>query len=171
MRTLLLLRHAKSSWSDPALADIDRPLAPRGRKAAPRIGRELAARGWLPDFVLVSPAARTHETWDLVAAGWTEAPDATFRNELYMGSPNFLLAELKKTEGTVSSLLMIGHNPGLEQLARRLAGPGSDERALARLAPKFPTAAVARFTFDERWADLDFGGAKLTHFLRPKDLD
>ncbi len=170
MKTLLLLRHAKSSWDDASVGDYDRPLAERGRKAAPKIARELASRGWLPDTVLVSPALRTRQTWELVAAELPDAPKATFPKTLYMAPPESLLQKLRRTPKRTDTLLMIGHNPGMEELAERLAGAGADAAALARLKEKFPTAALARFTFDGGWPELDFGAARLTDLLRPKDL-
>ena len=171
MKHLLLLRHAKSAWGDPSLADIDRPLAARGRKAAPQMGRELATRGWAPQTVLVSPARRARETWELVAAKLSEPPAAAFLRELYMASEEQLLATLRQTSRKTATLLMIGHNPGLEELARRLADTQSEATALAHLNEKFPTAALVRFKFDGEWAELGFGGALLTHFLRPRDLE
>jgi phosphohistidine phosphatase len=170
MKTLLLLRHAKSSWDDASLADFDRQLAERGRKSAPKVGKELASRGWLPDIVLVSPSVRTRQTWGLVAAELSRPPKAAFPKTLYMASPELLLQKLRRTSKKADTLLMIGHNPGMEALAERLAGAGSDAGSLARLKEKFPTAALARFTFDGAWTELDFGVARLTDFLRPKDL-
>jgi hypothetical protein len=97
MKRLLLLRHAKSSWDDPALADFDRPLAPRGRKAAPLMGRELAARDWLPQLALVSPAARSRETWELVAAALPGSVSADFPDLLYDATPEDVLSEIRRT--------------------------------------------------------------------------
>lgn len=170
MKRLLLLRHAKSSWDNPTVDDIERPLAARGQKAARLMSRELAARDWLPDQVLVSPAARTRETWSLVAPGLPGVPQATFPTVLYMATAKRLLAEVQKAPDTAKTLLLIGHNPGLEELARRLANPNSEPVAMGRVQEKFPTAALARLVFEGNWADLDFGGARLTHCLRPKDF-
>jgi phosphohistidine phosphatase len=170
MRQLLLLRHAKSSWDNPALEDFDRPLAPRGRKAAERMGRELAARNWLPQRALVSPAMRTRATWELVAAELPGPISADFPDTLYDASAESILSELQRTPKAVKTLLVLGHNPGLEDLARRLAGENSQAKASQRLGEKFPTAALARFEFDGKWAGLVFGGTRLTHCLRPKDL-
>ncbi len=167
---LLLLRHAKSSWDDPALADFDRPLAPRGRKAAERMGQVLAARSWLPQRALVSPAARTRETWELVAAALPGSVSADFPDTLYDAAAEDVLSEIQRTLKAVKTLLILGHNPGLEDLARRLAGANSEAKALQQLREKFPTAALARFDFDGKWAELGFGRARLTHCLRPKDL-
>lgn len=168
MKQLLLLRHAKSSWDDPDLDDFDRPLAERGVKAARSIGRELAARGWLPDLALVSPALRTRDTWRLVAAEWPVQPRIAFVEALYDASAADILSQIGQTDASSGSLLVIGHNPGLEQLARQLAGPGSEAKALARLEEKFPTAALARFAFEDDWSGLS--SAPLTHCVHPKDL-
>jgi phosphohistidine phosphatase len=167
---LLLLRHGKSSWDDPALADFDRPLAPRGRKAAERMGRELAARNWLPQLALVSPAVRTRDPWELVAAALSGSVSADFPDSLYDATAEDVLSEVQQTPKAVKTLLILGHNPGLEDLARQLAGDNSEAKALQQLREKFPTAALARFDFDGKWAELGFGRARLTHCLRPKDL-
>ena len=170
MKQLLLLRHAKSSWDDPALADFDRPLAPRGRKDAQRMGRETAGRGWLPQRVLVSPAARTRETWEIVSAEWSRLPELSFRETLYEAAAGQLLVEAKRTPERIGTLLMLGHNPGLEDFARGLARDASKFGALKLLSEKFPTAALARFEFDGKWEELRPGAARLTDCLRPKDL-
>lgn len=171
MKELLLLRHAKSSWDEPGLEDSERPLAKRGRRAAPVMAQAIAARGWLPDAALVSPARRTRQTWKIVAKGLGEAaPEAEFVETLYMGSAEQLLAALHRAPAGASRVVLVGHNPGLEDLAGALAGPASDEAALSRMKAKFPTAALARFTLQGEWAALAFGAAALTHFLRPKDL-
>ncbi|MEP9371158.1 histidine phosphatase family protein [Mesorhizobium sp. KR1-2] len=169
-KELLLLRHAKSSWDDPAQADIDRPLAPRGRRDAPRIGRAIRKNGWRPKMALVSPAARTRETWQLAAAEMKHAPKPTFRDALYEAAPGQLLAELHGTPESVNSLLMLGHNPGLQDFILRLAGEGSDGEALERLHNKFPTCGLARLELEGPWKKLGFGMARLTHCLRLKDF-
>lgn len=171
-RQLLLLRHAKSSWDDGSLSDFDRPLAPRGAKTAPRMGAEISRRGWLPELALVSPATRTRETWRLASADWPEpAPAVLFHEDLYEASADELLAEARLAPDRVGTLLIIGHNPGLEDFARRLAGPGSHDKALGLLGEKFPTCALARYDFASPWSKLDYAKAQLTHLLRPKDLD
>jgi phosphohistidine phosphatase len=170
MKTLLVLRHAKSSWDDSSLADFDRPLASRGQKAAKRIGSELATRGWLPDLALVSPAARTRQTWELVSAELPAKPPADFREALYAAPAEKILDEIKKAPETANTLLVLGHNPGLEYLARQIGGEESDADILERLRKKFPTAALARFTFDGGWQELKPNSARLTHFLAPKEL-
>ncbi len=167
-RTLLLLRHAKSSWDDPELDDFDRPLAERGRRAAPRIAAEMTTRGWRPDAALVSAAVRTRQTWELVSAATEPGIAATFTDAIYEAPADRILDSIRLTPDNASALLVIGHNPGFETLARLLATPDSDTDALARLNRKFPTAALARFTFEGAWSDL--GKATLTDFLTPKEL-
>ncbi|TIV93867.1 MAG: histidine phosphatase family protein, partial [Mesorhizobium sp.] len=169
MRQLLILRHAKSSWDDPKLADFDRPLGPRGLKTAPLMGRELSRRGWQPDLALVSPALRTRDTWRLVSRELPKHVPAEFAEELYEAAPAAILARVRQAKA--KSLLVIGHNPGLQTFTLRLAGAGSDEGVFKKLEAKFPTAALARFTVKNDWANLDFGDARLTHFVRPKDLE
>jgi phosphohistidine phosphatase len=171
VKVLLLLRHAKSSWDDPALEDFDRPLAARGRKAAPLMGRAMAERGWIPARALVSPALRTRQTWRLVLGELGDAaPQVVHEDALYMASAGRILALVRQSPPELPSLLVLGHNPGLEDLARGLAGPGSDPESFSRMREKFPTAALARFEIEDRWAGLGVGGARLTHFLRPKDI-
>jgi phosphohistidine phosphatase len=171
MKQLLLLRHGKSSWADLALADFDRPLAPRGEKAARRIGRELADLGWLPERVLVSAARRTRDTWAIVSAEWPAVSELAFLDQLYEAPAAQLLAEVQRTPDRIGTLLLLGHNPGLEDLARGLMGEGSDSAAMEKLREKFPTAGLARFEFDTGWGPLRLHDARLTHCLRPNDLD
>jgi len=168
MKQLLLLRHAKSSWDDPALDDVDRPLAERGLKAAKLIGRELAARDWLPDQALVSSALRTRDTWRLVAVELPAHPRVVFAEALYEASAADILSQIRQVDPSSGCLAVVGHNPGLEDLAKQLAGSGSEAKAHKRLEEKFPTAAIARFVFDGDWSGLSV--ARLTHCLRPKDL-
>ncbi|RUW87392.1 histidine phosphatase family protein [Mesorhizobium sp. M8A.F.Ca.ET.059.01.1.1] len=168
MKQLLLLRHAKSSWDDRDLDDFDRPLAERGLKAARLIGRELAARDWLPDLALVSPALRTRDTWRLVAAELPVHPRVAFAQPLYEASAADILSQVRKADPSSRCLVVLGHNPGLEDLAKQLAGPRSEAKARRRLDEKFPTAALARFVLEDDWSGLS--SARLTHCLRPKDL-
>ncbi|WP_421913666.1 SixA phosphatase family protein [Mesorhizobium sp.] len=169
-RQLLLLRHAKSSWDDSDLTDFDRPLSGRGLKTAPLIGRELSRRGWLPRMALVSPALRTRDTWRLVAAELPAKVPAEFFRALYDASAGDILDLLRQADNSTANLLVVGHNPGLEELARLLSGPGSKTSALQTLTEKFPTAALARFVINHDWSALAPGSAELTHCLRPKDL-
>ena len=167
-KQLLLLRHAKSSWDDPDLDDFDRPLAERGLKAAQLMGRALAARDWLPDLALVSSALRTRDSWRLVAVELPALPQVAFARTLYNASAADILSQIRQVDPSSGSLLVVGHNPGLEDLAKQLAGPRSETKARKRLEEKFPTGALARFVFEGDWSGLS--SARLTHCLRPKDL-
>ena len=177
MPTLILLRHAKSSWDEPGLADFDRPLAKRGRRAAPIAGAEMARRGWLPDLALVSPAKRARQTWKragkalAAAAGAKQAPEVRFAEALYMAAPEAILALLHAVPDNTRSVVVVGHNPGLEELAVLLAGPGSDAAALDSVRARFPTAALARLTFDGPWKDLAPDGAALTDVALVREVD
>lgn len=168
MRRLIMLRHAKSA-RPPGVDDFDRPLAARGREAAPRMGAYLRDEGLFPDLALVSPSRRTRETWDLVRAALGEV-ETRFEQAIYEAPAARLLAAVQDVEAPVRSLLMIGHNPGFEDLARRLAGHG-DSGALARLNEKFPTSAVAILDFAvESWAEVERRAGRLERFVTPKDL-
>jgi phosphohistidine phosphatase len=172
MRQLFLLRHGKSSWDNPALPDFSRPLAIRGRKAARRMGKEMASRGWVPDLAIVSAAIRTRQTWECVVSQWPKNSCVfEFSDSIYEAQPERILAEIRKTGSATQSLLVIGHNPGLEMLAMQLASGTSEATALRTMSRKFPTAALVRFQTAERWANLNAGSAELTHFLRPKDFE
>jgi phosphohistidine phosphatase len=169
-KTLCLLRHAKSSWEDPALDDHDRPLAPRGREAAPKIATWLKGNAPRPDLVLCSDAARTRETWALVAPRLEGEPPVRELNELYHAEAPDLLKIVRATSRPCSTLLIIGHNPCLERLAADLVGAGEREPR-RRMAAKFPTAAVALITFElEEWQRIGPGSGTLRAFVRPKDL-
>jgi len=170
MRHLFLLRHAKSAWDDPALADFKRPLAPRGKKAAPLMGREMARRGWLPDLALVSSAVRTRETWELAGAQLPAPCRTHFSEAIYEAAPWRILAEINNVPDEVGSLLVVGHNPGLELLAKLLAAPGSAAAALDRLNARFPTAAIASLEVEPGWAELGAASARLTDFITPREL-
>lgn len=168
MRRLMLLRHAKSAW--PAgIADLDRPLNERGREAAPRMGRYLQDEGLLPDLVLVSSARRTQETWDLVRAAVGDVETRT-EPRIYEAPSARLLAVVQEVSATARTLLMIGHNPGFEDLSKTLVGHG-DRYAFARLSQKFPTAGLAVVDFAvESWSEVAARGGRLDRFVTPKTL-
>ena len=167
-RRLLLLRHAKSSWDEPGLPDRERPLAPRGRRAAAALGARLARRRVRIDRVLCSPSRRTRETLALLAL--EPAPPAAFPEALYLASARTLLGRLRRIPPRVRCVLVIGHDPGIDQLARSLAERGRP-RALRRLAQGFKTGALAELRVpDDGWRALRPGSAYLERFTRPKDL-
>lgn len=169
MRRLMLLRHAKSNWPT-GVADRDRPLAARGREAAPVMGRYLADELLLPDLVLVSPARRTVETWELVAAMLPEKPAVQFEPRIYEAGTDRLLDVVQAIEGDVRTLLMIGHNPGFADLATGLIGHG-DRYAAARLGQKYPTCGLAVLDFAvEDWRDVAERGGRLDRFITPASL-
>ena len=171
MKTLILMRHAKSAWDDAHQKDIDRPLSPRGQKAAPRMGVALAAAGYAPKLVLCSTARRARETLDLVKPSLPDQTKVDYISGFYMASPRDLLTGIGKAPATADTIMLVGHNPGLGSLAGLLAGSG-DSKALGNLHLKFPTGAIAVLAFDaNRWGDLAPGGGKLLAFLRPRDLD
>jgi phosphohistidine phosphatase len=135
------------------------------------MGREIVVHGWVPQRALVSAAARARETWDIVSAEWPRTLEASFGQTLYHASAMQLLVEVQQTPDRIETLLVLGHNPEIEDFARRLASDDSDPGALKLLRDKFPTAALARFEFEAKWEELTFGLARLTDCLRPKDLD
>lgn len=169
MKTLTLLRHAKSSWDDPVQRDFDRPLNRRGRKAARTIGREMRAQGLRFDKVLASPAARVSETLADVAEGYGEPIEPDYDKRVYLASAEALLELIHATEDSASSLLIVGHNPGLENLALKLAQQGA---LRSELLIKYPTATLAEISLPvEHWSDVREGIGKIARFIRPRDLD
>lgn len=171
MKTLILMRHAKSSWTADDLADHDRPLAPRGREAAPRIGNWLKKQKLRPGLILCSTATRVQETLTLLRPSLPDSVKVQSKKGLYMALPREILAEIGKVAGETETLMVIGHNPGIGSLAHWLAGQG-DTKEIARLGEKFPTAAVAVLDFDiESWRDVDGEAGTLRHFITPKDDD
>ena len=167
MRTLLLLRHAKSSWADPALADVDRPLAPRGEQAARAIARYLLEKRVRPELVLCSPALRTRRTLEAIEPSLGRDVRVEYVPELYGASSDELLARLRAVPDSDGSVLVLGHNPGLQELAVALAGRGA---GVDRLRQKFPTAALATLAVDEAWGELRPGRAELVDYVVPKEL-
>lgn len=170
MRRLILFRHAKSDWSDDGADDHDRGLSARGRKAAGPMGAWLAGRGFSPDLVLCSTARRTRATWDLAKAAFTPSPKARFERDIYLAPPAGLLEEAKAAPASVQTLLIVGHNPGLEQFVELLASRG-DPEARRAYAEKFPTAAIAvlDFPFDD-WAEIAPRSGRLDRFVTPRML-
>ena len=173
MRQLLLLRHAKSAWDDAMMPDRDRPLNARGRRSAAVMRQAMRDLGLVPDVVLVSTSRRTQETLELLEP-WDEAPLIEPMDSLYLANPIQLMAALHGVAETVRSVLLIGHNPGLHDLAVSLAGPlamASGSEATRALAAGFPTGALAEFVVARSWWELREGGGRLVRFLTPRILE
>ncbi len=169
MKTLTLLRHAKSTWDDPVARDFDRPLNRRGRQAARTIGREMRSRNLVFDEVLASPAVRVMETLADVRESYGGGIEPRYDKRIYLASAATLLDLIHAAGDCVERLLIVGHNPGLEQLVLLLAeeGPLRSEAAV-----KYPTATLAEITLPvERWSDVKEGTGTLVRFIRPRDLD
>lgn len=170
MRRLILLRHTKSDWPN-GMVDRDRPLAERGRRAAPLMGRMLIDRGFVPDKVLVSTAERTVETWALASAGLIQFPPATPEPRIYEAAPHVLANVIRETGDDVRTLLLVGHNPGIEALAYNLIADGPPDLR-QRLSRKYPTGGLAVIDCTiERWTQLSAGCGTLVAFVVPRDLD
>lgn len=168
MKILTLLRHAKSGWDTPAARDFDRPLNVRGRKAARAMGREMRRLGLGFDRVLASPATRVTETLTELAQGYGAAVDTSFDETIYLAPVDTLLALVRGADDAAQRLLLVGHNPGMEQLALLLSGTGAlrDE-----IAVKYPTGALAEIGFDlAHWRDVAPGEGRLARFIRPREL-
>lgn len=166
MKRLLLLRHAKSSWDDPSLADHERPLAPRGHRAAEWMAEYLRSSVPHPDLVLCSSALRTRETLDRMSKAFGDA-EVVVDDDLYGASHDLLLERLRGVADRFETVAVIGHNPGVHDLAIALAGSGE---GLGRMRAKFPTGALAVLTFDGPWGELAPGDGRLEAFVTPKDL-
>ena len=172
-KRLFVLRHLKSSWDDPLLEDHDRPLAPRGRKAAKLLAEHIRAAEIEPAVILCSTSQRTRETLRCVL------PDheALIEPELYDAGCRELIARLQRLPGELSSAMIIGHNPAVQMLVLKLAGAkgrGDPERGadspLRHVERKFPTGALATLGFEGDWAALGPGRAQLIDYVRPKEL-
>ena len=171
MRRLLLLRHAKAERSEPGTKDISRVLIDRGRKDAARIGTYMAAHALVPGRVILSPAARTQETWKYAAAAFHPAPAAMSAERVYDATPHDILAIIKDTPASVHTLLVIGHNPGLHEFALMLIASG-DIDAREQLREKLPTSGltIIDFAFDN-WGKLHPQSGRLERFVSPKSLE
>ena len=169
MRTLTLLRHAKSGWDAPVARDFDRALNARGRKAARAMGREMRRLDLGFDLILASPAARVTETLTELAQGYGGAVGTRFDESVYLAPVETLLALVRAADDAVERLLLVGHNPGLAELALLLGTGGALDD---QVAFKYPTGALADLDFaGARWRDIAAGTGRLTRFIRPRDLD
>jgi phosphohistidine phosphatase len=168
MKTLTLLRHAKSGWDDPIARDFDRPLNPRGRRAAQTVAKEMRRLGLRFDLVLASPARRVMETIEEVERVFGSL-SPRYERDIYLAVPETLLDLVRHADGTGDRLLLIGHSPGLESLALALSGPGALRDALE---VKYPTATLAEITLPAgEWREVRAGSGSLSRFIRPRDLD
>jgi phosphohistidine phosphatase len=165
MKTLTLLRHAKSGWDDMSARDFDRRLNAKGKRAAAAVGRHMRDVGLAFDHVLASPAVRVAETLDAVASGYGRGLSPAWDKRLYLASAATLLDIVHELRSEHARVLLVGHNPGLEDLLLLLAAdPGEAE-------DKYPTATLAELTVGDGWADAAQGKAELVRFVRPRDLD
>ena len=159
-RYLYVLRHAKSSWDDPFLSDAERPLAQRGRDACAALRRHFASIGLSPQLVLCSPSQRTRETWDRVADGVSGQPQVRYVSTVYGASAQELLELMHQVPEDIERLMLIGHNPGIEDLIA----------SLDRSRSQMPTGAFATVEVSGAWAQLDQGTATLRSLVRPREL-
>jgi phosphohistidine phosphatase len=171
LKTLTLLRHAKSGWDDPVARDFDRPLNGKGKRAAAMVGRHLRGAGFTFDHVVASPAVRVMETLDEIERGYGRTLGIAWDRRLYLASAETLLDLVHGLPAAARDVLLVGHNPGLEDLVLTLVpvGPGA---LRAEVEMKYPTASVARMTFaTDGWAGVIAGCGVLERFVRPRDLD
>jgi phosphohistidine phosphatase len=170
MRELLLFRHAKATRDDPSMADHDRDLTPRGVDTARGMGQYLQARIPTIDRVLCSTAVRARSTFDLAFGDLAQPLDRQDLRTLYLAPWRRILEIIRRQPETIRTLMLVGHNPGFEALARKLAG-GGDHAAMKELAAKFPTGAVAHLAFAvETWREVESGVGELVGFYRPREL-
>lgn len=170
MKTLILLRHAKSSWEDGDLVDFERHLNLRGRTAARRVGRSVRALGPEFDAVVISPAARSVETWEGFVQGYGPAPEPKLEPTIYLAAVETLFDLVRSTDDSIERLLVVGHNPGLERLALLLSR--GDDGKRARLAEKYPTGALVEIDLPvDRWRDAAVSTGIIRRFVTPQDLD
>jgi phosphohistidine phosphatase len=166
-RTLVLLRHAKSSW-DTNEPDHERPLAPRGRRDAKAVGQYLAEQGVRPDVVLCSTALRARQTWDRAVKGGAEAGDVRYLDEIYDASVTELVEVLRDAPAKATSVLLLGHAPGIPRLMDYLAIRRSDSPVWERAEQDFPTSGLAVLTLEAPWSDVGEATAELTIFEAPR---
>lgn len=168
MRRLMLLRHAKAVPQG-EMADEARPLAPRGRRNMPSVAEFAVSNALLPDLALISPSQRTRETWELFLPAFAAPPPHRFEPRLYAAPAERLLYLVQETADNVRALLLVGHNPGLEDLVQILVGSG-ETGALMRFGGSMPTASLAVIELPSNWAELEPQSGRLEFFVTPKSL-
>ena len=172
MKTLGLFRHAKSGWADPRARDFDRPLSERGIRGAALMGAHIRDFGLAFDRVLASPAVRVSETIELASKAYGRSFPVEWDRRIYLASSATLIDLLRGVEGDPAAVLMVGHNPGLEDVIFDLVPDDGTSPLRDEVEIKFPTATFAVLEVDiANWADLAEGSARLTHMTRPRDLD
>lgn len=170
MLKLMLFRHAKSSWATPDLADFERPLARRGEKAAPRMGLLIKEQGLLPDLVFCSPATRTRQTLVLALKAMKAEPKVIFDESFYLGQPSAILSRLCAVKSHPQTIMVVGHNPGIHELALELVG-NSGRGEVSRLFGKFPTASLAVIQFAcKSWSDIQRCQGELALYVTPRQI-
>lgn len=172
MKTLGIWRHAKSDWNDRSARDFDRPLNHRGLKGAAIMGRHIAAQPLYWDRIIASPAVRVAQTIEVGSQAAEINPQVRWDRRIYLASSATLMDLLREQEGDPARILMVGHNPGLEDLIFDLVPDDGGNPLRDIVEEKFPTAAFALLEMDiDRWSELDESGARLVHLTRPRDLD
>jgi len=166
-QTLVLLRHAKSSW-DTDEADHERPLAPRGRRDAKAVGRYLVAQSLRPDVVLCSTALRTRQTWEQAVKGGADAGEVRYLDEIYDASVTELVGVLRDAPADATSVLLLGHAPGIPRLLDYLAVRRSESSVWERAEQDFPTSGLAVLELESAWSDVGEAVAELIAFEAPR---
>ncbi|MFI8461181.1 SixA phosphatase family protein [Kitasatospora sp. NPDC085464] len=166
-RRIVVVRHAKAEHPD-GVEDHERPLAERGRRDAPALGRWIAGAGLTPDLALVSTALRTRQTWQLAAAELPARPRTVFEERLYGAGAGEIVAVLNETPDTVQDLVVVGHNPAVHALADALAGEAEGDLSARMDGSGFPTAAAAVLTFQGDWKSVEPGVARLVAYWTPR---
>jgi phosphohistidine phosphatase len=170
MLRLMLLRHAKSNWSSSGMQDAARPLTERGEAAARLMGGYMACHSLIPERVLCSPARRTRETWAEISAQWPADTDVAFDERLYAATPQVVLSVIRSQNDAVRTLLVVGHNPGLQETAELLIAAG-DVELRERLREKFPTAALAVIDFaTDKWERIHDRSGRLYRYVIPRSI-
>ena len=171
-KKLTLLRHAKSGWDDPVARDFDRPLNKRGEKAALLIGQWMKQQSLIFDRVIASPAVRVIETLDHVIGGYGSRLEPSWERRVYLASSATLMDVLRELDDSVESVLLVGHNPGLEDLVLDLVPENSGSALRDSVYEKYPTAAIAEIELQlSAWSGIERGQGVLSRFIRPRDLD
>ena len=172
MKRLGLFRHAKSDWNDAKLRDFDRPLNDRGRRGAALMGRHILDYGCRWDRIIASPAVRVAETIEIAAKAAGSSPPVEWDRRIYLASSMSLLDLLREQSGDPDAIMMVGHNPGFEDLIFDLVPDNGTSELRDEVEIKYPTAAFAVMELDiERWKDLEEQTARFIHLMRPRDID